>query len=250
MSPVARSYQNNRIVSEPYSVNGRKYVKIETEPKPGVFSTKQVRYYTDTEYKKMYGEAVTDHSNDPYWKSQKEVLGFKHGYIWIFAGATYPVKDELKALGAVYRQNWGWGISSEATAPSEDQIPKGVQMLKLEWDKVGQGEKLLPDDRVQEAVKSLIFANRPEEEEVDPGEHVGAVGDRLDLLIEVVRNIETRYGRMMFFKDEDNHTFVWATQAKDWEVGTTHHIRGTVKKHDEYNGVAQTWLTRCMERND
>ena len=245
--PVAKSYEHARILCEPYTVNGRKYVRIETEPKPGVFSSKQVRYYTDAEYKKMYGDVVIDHSKDPYWKSQKEVLGFKHGYIWIFAGATYPVKDELKALGAVYRQNWGWGISSEAEEPSEEQIPKGVQMLKLEWDAVGSGEKLLPDDRVQEAVKSLIYANTPKEETGDRGEFVGEVGQRLELELTVVKNIETRYGRMMFFEDADEHTFVWATSAKDWEVGTEHHIRGTVKKHDRYNGLAQTWLSRCME---
>ena len=245
--PVAKSYENSRILCEPYTVNGRKYVRIETEPKPGVFSSKQVRYYTDAEYKKMYGDVEIDHKKDPYWKSQKDVLGFKNGFIWIFAGRTYDAKEDLKALGAVYRQNWGWGLSSEKEEPTEDQIPAGVQMLKLDWDEVGLGEKLLPDDRVQEAVKSLIFRNRPKEETEDRGEFVGEVGQRLELDVVVVKNIETRYGRMMFLEDADEHTFVWATSAKNWEVDSTHHIRGTVKKHDRYNGLAQTWLSRCME---
>ena len=243
--PVAKSYENNRILCEPYVVNGRKYVRIETEPKPGVFSSKQVRYYTDAEYKKMYGDEVVDHSKDPYWRSQKDVLGFKNGYIWIFMGNTYDAKEDLKAMGAVYRQNWGWGISSELPEPTE--IPAGVQMLKLDWDKVGSGEKLLPDDRVQEAVKSLIYANTPKEDLSDRGEFVGEVGQRLEMDITVVKNIETQYGRMMFFEDADEHTFVWATSAKNWEVGSEHHIRGTVKKHDRYKGLAQTWLSRCME---
>lgn len=240
---VAKSYQNCEILCEPFIVGNKKYVNIKL--KSGV--TKQVRYYTDAQYAKLYREAPTDHSNDPYWKSQKEVLGFKHGYIWIFAGATYPVKDELKALGAVYRQNWGWGISSEATAPSEDQIPEGVQMLKLEWKDVGgDNEKLFCDEEVQKAVDKLIAEHKVPDVEI--GSHVGTVGERLELYVKVVRNIETRFGsRMMFMVDENDNTYVWATSAKSWEPGEEKKIRGTVKKHDTYAGVAQTWLTRCTE---
>ena len=239
---VAKSYANCEILSEPFEVNGKKYVTIKL--KSG--NTKQVRYYTESQYKKLYGEVPTDHSNDPYWKSQKEVLGFKHGYIWIFAGATFPVKDELKALGAVYRQNWGWGISSEATAPSEDQIPEGVQMLKLEWKDVGgDDERLFCDEIVQQAVDDLIAKYKVPDVEV--GNHVGTVGERLELEVKIIRNIETRYGRMMFMVDADDNTYVWATSAKSWEPGEEKKIRGTVKKHDTYSGVAQTWLTRCME---
>ena len=42
---------------------------------------------------------------------------------------------------------------------------------------------------------------------------------------------------------EDGNIFVWATAAKDWSVGSTHHLRGTVKEQkDNIN-----YLTRCME---
>lgn len=55
--PVAKSYQSLEILCEPYVLDkGRQYVKVRT--KNG--ENKQVRWYTDAEYAKMYPEAKAE----------------------------------------------------------------------------------------------------------------------------------------------------------------------------------------------
>ena len=70
---------------------------------------REVRYYTEKEYIKLYGSlpegeeakntagaynsAPKDRAKDPYWKPQKDVLGFTNGYITIFKGNTYAYKE-------------------------------------------------------------------------------------------------------------------------------------------------------------
>ena len=51
---VAKSYQNMEIVSDVYMVSGRKYVKV----RDNKGAEKQVRWYSDAEYAKMYGTPV------------------------------------------------------------------------------------------------------------------------------------------------------------------------------------------------
>ena len=50
---VAKSYQTLEIVQEPFSENGRLYVKVKT--KKGTI--KKVRWYSEAEYARMYPDA-------------------------------------------------------------------------------------------------------------------------------------------------------------------------------------------------
>ena len=47
---VAKSFQSLRQIGEPYTKNGRQYVKV--EKKSG--GEREVRWYTEAEYAKMY----------------------------------------------------------------------------------------------------------------------------------------------------------------------------------------------------
>jgi len=46
-----------------------------------------------------------------------------------------------------------------------------------------------------------------------------------------------------------NH-LTWFASGSDMEVGNTYKLLGTIKKHDEYNGVKQTILTRCKVKEE
>lgn len=234
---VAKSYQNLEIAKEPYMVNGRMYVQV----KLGNGNLKQVRWYSDREYAKLYG-TKPDHSNDPYYKTQKEVLGFKNGFITIFKGNTYAYKEWFKEQGARYTKHWGWSFSSEMEVPTD--LPEGVEAIKLEWDAVGNGDELKPDAQVKAAVEALMY-------EPSNSQFVGAVGDRLELWLTVEKVIELDgyYGRsyMHIMYDEDENTYLWTTASAKWDEGEEYHIKGTVKDHRTYKGVNQTVLTRCAK---
>lgn len=82
-----------------------------------------------------------------------------------------------------------------------------------------------------------------------PSRHVGEVGQRLDLELEVQRvtSVDTDYGALhiISMRDQDNNLFVWKTGSTSATPGDRLGVRGTVKKHDEYRGELQTILTRC-----
>lgn len=237
---VAKSYQNLEIVGEVFVSSGRQYVNVRM--KSG--NLKTVRWYTDAEYRKMYPDAAAvDHSFDPYYKPQKEVLGFTKGYITIFKGDTYAEIEWFRASIARYARFWGWYIISTEEIPED--LPASVTPVQLPWELVGQEDgNLKPEHLVKEAVESIIY-------EDSGSEYQGAIGERLDLYLTVEKAIELdgAYGRstMHIMRDDCGNLFVWTTAAKSWSAGTEHHIKGTVKDHRKYRNECQTVLTRCTE---
>ena len=238
--PVAKSYQSLEIVGDVFISSGRQYVNVKM--KSGALKT--VRWYSDSEYRKMYPEAVAaDRSADPYYKPQKEVLGFTKGYITIFKGDTYAEIDWFRASIARYARWWGWYIISTEEVPAD--LPAGIEAIRLLWESVGQDSgELKPESLVKEAVEALIYDG-------SDSEYQGALGERLDLYLTVERTIELdgNYGRstMHLMRDDCGNLYVWTTASKSWVVGSEHHIRGTVKDHRTYRNEKQTVLTRCTE---
>lgn len=234
MALVAKSYEGLNQICEPYMVNGRMYVKVEM----GNGNVKQVRAYSAKEYEKFYHvKPVVENE-----KTQKEVLGFKNGYITIFKGDTYSCKDWFKENGARYTRLWGWSFSSEMEVPAD--LPAGVEAMRLEWDVVGDGDSLKSDDTVKAVVEAMTF-------EPDESEYQGEVGQRLELevVIEKAIRLDGYYGpsTMHIMRDADGNAYVWTTASKSWEEGAEKHIRGTVKDHKTYHNVKQTVLSRCAE---
>jgi hypothetical protein len=82
-----------------------------------------------------------------------------------------------------------------------------------------------------------------------PSQHVGEVGQRLDLELEVQRvtTKDTDYGvlHIISMRDQAGNLIVWMTGSTTATPGDRLSVRGTVKKHNEYNGEQQTVLTRC-----
>lgn len=237
---VAKSYQELEIVGDVFVSSGRQYVNVKL--KSGKLKT--VRWYSDAEYRKMYPEAVAvDRSADPYYKPQKEVLGFTKGYITIFKGDTYAEIDWFRASIARYARWWGWYIISTEEVPAD--LPVGIEAIRLPWESVGQDSgELKPESLIKEAVEALIYDS-------SDSEYQGTLGERLDLYLTVERTIELdgNYGRstMHLMRDDCGNLYVWTTASKSWAAGSEHHIRGTVKDHRTYRNEKQTVLTRCTE---
>ena len=235
---VAKSYQGLEIATDVYAgANGRTYVKVRL----GNGTLKQVRWYSDKEYARMYGAAAeVDHSNDPFYKTQKEVLGFGEGYITIFKGDTYAAKEQLKEAGARYTKLWGWGIAGGQEVPEI----AGIEPVRLDWSMVGRDDKALKtDDEVIATIESMLY-------EPSKSEFQGEVGERLrDILVKVVRSfkISSYYGESTVhdFEDEDGNVYSWITASKSLPEGGVYWLTGTVKDHKIYKNVKKTILFRC-----
>jgi hypothetical protein len=81
--------------------------------------------------------------------------------------------------------------------------------------------------------------------------HVGEVGKRSDfenVVVKRMRYFESEFGvkTLVTFEDQSGNVLIWwaSKQLDEVEEGETVNIRGTVKKHGDYQGMPQTELQR------
>lgn len=236
---VAKSFQSMTQLGDPYESAGKMYVQVRNE-KTGTI--RQVRWYTEKEYAAMYGKAASTATvTADSFGCQKKILGFEKGYITIFKGDTSAFDEWFQRSPARYCRWWGWYIIS--TQPIPIDLPVGIKPVQLPWEMVGEPSGALkPEHLVKAAVETLLY---------DRGNSAfaGAVGERLDLNITVIAAVkaDSNYGitTIHTMQDADGNHYLWRTNAKSWEVGEQHHIKGTVKEHKVIKNVNTTILTRC-----
>ena len=124
------------------------------------------------------------------------------------------------------------------------------------------GKQLTINQRAMGLACSMIATYLREQErdlylakERKTSNHVGTIGKRQDFALELLKAIEidndSRFGPSTLYKftDVDGNRFTWfasgAYPLGDVMAGAEVKIKATVKKHDEYQGVKQTTLTRC-----
>lgn len=234
---VAKSYQDLEQICEPYTVNGRMYVKVRT--KSG--TEKQVRAYSEKEFVKLYPTIVAGEQSFTATKSLKEVLGFTKGYITVFAGETYAALEWFRWSNARFHKLFGWYFISTEELPQD--VPSCVEPKQLLWTKVAKDDNtLLPDAAVLAAVNELIYPP-------STSQFVGEVGERIERVLTVKRAIplEGNYSpsTMHIMIDEEGNEFVWVTSARTLEQGMIYNVRGTIKAHKVYQNTKQSYLTRC-----
>lgn len=82
-------------------------------------------------------------------------------------------------------------------------------------------------------------------------QHVGQVGDKLrvKVMVEKVVQLDSMYGtsHLHIMSSDEGNVFIWFSSAGACETGKEIILQGTIKKHDERNGVKQNVLTRCSE---
>lgn len=242
--PVAPSFQKFEILNEPFEINSKLYVNVLNKK---TNSVKQVRYYSEKEYNKLYGQKTEQESafsKEPAIKvnSMRKAFGFDKGYITIFKGDTYSHLEYFQLSTARYCKHWGWYFIS--TEPLPDDIPEDVTPIQLPWELVGEGEELKPEALVKIAVESLIY-------EESPSQFVGSIGERLEINVKVVKviPIENNYGKsyIYLFMDENQNYYSWITSSTKFLTQTNNFfkIRGTIKEHYIYKNVKTTKLFNC-----
>lgn len=236
--PVAKSYQNLKIVSDVFTSSGRQYVNVET--KTGAVKT--VRWYSESAYAKMYNEPIPVVNE----VSQKDALGFKDGNITIFKGETYPHLEWFKQSPTRYCNWWGWYLPAGMSIPED--LPIDLTPISLSWETVGMDNGNLKSDKdIESAISNLLY-------EKGESRFVGEVGDRLTLEVEIKRVIEldSSYAdggisNMHIMEDGQKNVYVWTTASKKWAAGAIKNIRGTIKDHRTYKNIKQTILKNCRE---
>lgn len=235
---VAKSFQSMKQIGEPYPVGNKMYVKVLNE-KTG--TERQVRWYTDAEYAKMYPEETKTVAKK--YGSLKEALGFTNGYITIFKGDTYSQLDWFRLSNARYHRRWGWYVVSTEEVPED--LPEGITPVKLIWESISiNNESLKPEDAVKGVIDSLLY-------EESSSEYVGTIGERLTLTATVVaaRPMTGYYGpsTMHTLEDAAGNRYIWTTSAKTWTEGSQKTFKGSVREHKMIKNVKCTILTRCSE---
>ena len=96
--------------------------------------------------------------------------------------------------------------------------------------------------------KELIAKKEAEKKACAESEYVGNIGDKVEFDVvagDVVYSTYTDYGMLYIYKflDANKNVYIWKS-SKELE-GDINKIKGTIKNHEEYNGVKQTILTRC-----
>lgn len=232
---VAKSYQGLEQVCDQYEVNGKQYVKVRMRNG----SIKQVRAYTEAEYRKYNPEVKIIKEA----KSQRDTFGFgEQGFIWLFKGDTYAALDWFRWAPTRYAEMLGWYLPSDIEMPTP--LPTDVEPIKLYWDKVcdKEGKHFRDKEEIKAYVETLIY-------DAGTSEWIGNINERMTLPLTCTRisNYVNAYGEatIFTFETDDGDVVIWNTQTKkDIKENHRYMITGTVKSHGVYKNVQQTVFTR------
>ncbi len=280
---VADSYKNAQIISEPFeNEKGKMVVKIQRKcdrcsglgyiPIPvdgGICykcggsgkETKLVRAYTEKEYTRMQAanerartkrEAKARDLVENAAKYKHEValkLGFgedEKAYL-VYGDDTFAIKDKLKELGARFDPTLKWFFSKEV------ELPEGYKLCAMSFDELYNYNPQSKWAEFKEDAKAIV--SRRIAELKGPSTSVyypGVEKERVHNITAKVKSIhgfEGMYGYTSVYTfTSGDYVFVWITSKCNMNlaVGDTVDLTGTIKKFDEYMGVAQTYLTRCL----
>ena len=149
---VAKSYEGLEKIGEPYLKAGRSYIKVLT--KTG--QEKEVRVYTEAEYKRMYPGVKVSSTGGKGYGPQMNCLGFKDtdDFIIIFVGdivKNEPWFNERTCMR--FHRVWGWYVVDKMYPA---KLPENVYPCKLFWSAVGQDDGYLkPDAEIVKAVRAV-----------------------------------------------------------------------------------------------
>lgn len=147
-----------------------------------------------------------------------------------------------------------WVKDSEDTSSYMHNLKVLVSEEYITYKNFGYVVSIVPTyNRNIQKVAEIAEREQQIKEEGLTSEHVGNIKDRITInnikSCECIYSWETVYGITLRYKivDEAGHVFMWdsSTGIRDDEGLEVVSITGTIKNHDEWKGVKQTWLTRC-----
>lgn len=229
------------------------------------FITKTVRAYTEKEYTRMQAanerarakreaekEAKARDLVENAAKYKHEValkLGFgedEKAYL-VYGDDTFAIKDKLKELGARFDPTLKWFFSKEV------ELPEGYKLCAMSFDELYNYNPQGKWAEFKEDAKAIV--SRRIAELKGPSTSVyysGAEKERIRNItakVDSIRGFEGMYGYTSVYTfTSGDYVFVWMTSKCDLglAVGETVDLTGTIKKFDEYMGIKNTYLTRCI----
>jgi hypothetical protein len=154
-----------------------------------------------------------------------------------YTDATDGIVEKILAYAASEEFGSGDYVDNVRAALTEPVTPNRLGLVVS-----------LPQSWIRHTEAEVARAKDAEER---VNEYVGNVKDRFEVTVTVkaVRFIESDFGVTTLYTmlDTEGHAFKWfaSRDALGEEPGGTFKIKGTVKKHDEYQGMKSTVLTRC-----
>lgn len=225
---------------------------------------KVVRAYTEKEYNAMQrakqrskerAEAAVATRNQKLLDNAAEYkhqvalkLGFgedEKAYL-VYGDDTYAIKDELKKMGARFDPTLKWFFSSKV------ELPEGYNLCEFSFDELYDYKPMIKwadfkEDAPNIVRKRIDKLKGPFTSIFYPANEKDRIRN-ITAKVKSIRGFEGYYGytNIYTFTSED-YVFVWMTsKSLDIAAGDTVDLTGTIKKFDEYAGVNQTYLTRCI----
>lgn len=235
---VAKTYEKYTFDGEPFQESGRWYINIQM-PK----GLKKVRWYSDTEYKRMYPDAIKEEIST---FNARYAFGFREeGFITLYKGDESIIEDWARDVWppkAWY--NLFFHFFTPGFMPVEN-VPEGITPIRLNWSEVAaEGNSMKPHEEVQRIVAEKLGT-------LSTSEYQGNENDWLEkeVIVRENKTTETQYGdkHTFYLVDAESNTYVWETGAKNYESGTAVKLKMKVKAHKEIDGEKCTIVWYCKE---
>ena len=164
--------------------------------------------------------------------------------IYRVIGNTYEIKDELKSLGAKFNPCVGWFFSKPIEGYETQRLEEKEVLTDSIWIEWKQKEEVKP-----------LWVESQKTVQESPSKWVGEIGDRIELSLHIDCKFEGEFHitewksvstYMYLMHDAEGNIYKWSTSCY-YNEGEDIHVRGTIKDHTDFRGVAQTVLTRLKE---
>ena len=227
--------------------------RIHIASSPKYFDTESVICYA-IECVKHWGYHKSEEGNDA---TRERVRDLMHRHMKLPASIDAVTFDAMSTANLRTFED----LRSRLLAlNAEDDYTNNLQVL-LKAEEI-------PENRLGILVSAVPYYNKMiardvEQRKTSNSEFVGNVGDKLTIDIATVKLVniyDGYYGSTWRYQIVDAHgnVFMWDASSPMWDTvcvedspkgdvieGLPLQIKGTIKKHDEFRNIKQTWLTRC-----
>lgn len=249
---VSRVENGNMIGGTCWGCGGRKYIE------------KDVRAYTEKEYQQLQRnkERAEARKEEKEKARQKDLIDnaakYKHdvaiklgfgedekAYL-VYGDDTYAIKDHLKEMGARFDPTLKWFFSKEV------ELPEGYYLCAMSFDELYDYNIATAWAQFKENAKDIVRRRMielkgPSTSVYYPGEEKERIRN-ITAKVESIRGFEGAFGYTNVYTFTScDYVFIWMTsKGLDVAAGDTVDLTGTIKKFDEYMGIKNTYLARCI----